>query len=62
MAFRRQGSVTRLAGPLRGLAQRNAALRASLLSGASDEVAIRIVPTSMFAWDFSSRMAPEDER
>ncbi len=31
MAFRRQGSVTRLAGPLRGLAQRNAALGLVLL-------------------------------
>ena len=46
----------------RYLTERNAALRASLLRGASNEVAIRIVPSSMFAWDFSSRMAPEDER
>lgn len=43
----------------RYLSERNASLRDSLLQAARSEVAIKIVPTSMFAWDFSSRMNAE---
>lgn len=45
----------------RYLTERNASLRDRLSQRSGEEVAIRVVPDSMFAWDFSSRMVSESD-